>query len=196
MKKEINNAIKTKKEINEVLLFRSMADAFNNNKYSKCIYVEEIHGGKSIIGFPSKYRRGNEVKVELGDLLLLTFDKARQELRICILQAKYKSEVYRKYLNFRANLFQWELLLEKPILTDVRHTGFPKNILCFQNGYFSITAYGIFYHDRNGEIEFLYTVPHNIRPRHCPYNMQQCIQPYSRFNIWQYSCSECKRCLH
>lgn len=155
------------KIIDEEHLFREMAYEFNTS-ISKATYVEVIH--KNYIEFISRYKVGGVAKVELGDLMLLTYDKATTELRICILQAKYRSKKYYYFLDFKADIFQWELLKEKPDVTNIsRRFDFPKHILNFRNDYESITAYGIFYHDNiSGDIDFLYTLPRCINPNMIP----------------------------
>jgi len=158
MKSALNSAMKGKK-INEINLFREMAKLFNGSR-SKCTYVEEVHGRRGIIEFSSCFLPGNK-KVEISDLLLLTFDKNTEQLRICFLQAKYRQGKVNEIFNFNANIFQWELLLTKP---DIISTNFPRQILNFRNDYASITAYGILYHDDNDRIDFLYTIPRCIRP--------------------------------
>lgn len=170
MKKELNTTIKkTTAKIDEIFLFRAMAKEFNHPLISKGTYVEEIHGGKGKVGFPSKYKAGGSANVELGDLLIFTFDKATQELRMCILQAKYKKGRYYRFLNTSADLFQWELLHDKPTITSKSNFHFPPNILNFRTDYKSITAYGIFYHDNIlRDIDFLYTLPQFFVPHSFP----------------------------
>ena len=129
-------------KINEENLFMEMAREFNTT-ISKSTYIKVIH--KSLIEFSSFYKVGGVAKVELGDLMLLTYDKATHELRICILQAKYKKGKYYYFLNFLADIFQWELLTEKPVINNKsKKFSFPPNILNFRNDYESITAYGFF----------------------------------------------------
>lgn len=168
MKAKINNTIRTTGiKVNEENLFREMAKEFNT-AISKATYVEIIH--KNPVEFSSRYRVGGVAKVELGDLMLLTYDKASNELRICILQAKYKKGRYYYFLNFHADIFQWELLNAKPFITNKsKKFNFPSNILNFRDDYDSITAYGIFYEDNiSKEIDFLYTLPKHIQPRNYP----------------------------
>lgn len=170
MKKEINSAIAklTKTSVNEIILFREMARLFNHSSISRSTYVEEIHGNKGLVEFYSSYK-GAIKRVELGDLLIITYNKARKEIRICILQAKYKKKKYYRFLNFMGNLFQWELLNTKPTIDDKSKFNFPSNILNFRTDYRSISAYGIFYYDNiNGEIDFLYTMPEFIVPSSAP----------------------------
>lgn len=170
MKKELNAAIKSSGvKINEISLFRAMADEFNHSMISQCTYVEEIHGNKGMVEFPSKYKVGGTAKTELGDLLILTFDKSTKELRLCVLQAKYKSGRYYRFLNSQADIFQWELLHDKPLITNRGRFNFPSDILNFRTDYRSISAYGIFYHDNiTKEVDFLYTLPDFFAPHSIP----------------------------
>lgn len=170
MKKELNGAVKkSNSEIDEIFLFRAMAAEFNHSTISQSTYVEEIHGIKSKVGFPSKYKLSGWANTELGDLLIFTFDKATHELRMCIMQAKYKKGGYYRFLNCKANLFQWELLHDKPTITTKSKFNFPSNILNFRTDYESISAYGIFYHDNiSGDIDFLYTLPEFFVPHSFP----------------------------
>ena len=169
MKTQLNAAIKaTGVTVDEVTLFREMAKVFNT-RVSSATYVEEVHNHK--VEFWSRF--GRNVEVELGDLLLLTYDKATAELRICVLQAKYKKGRYYQFLNFKADIVQWELLKEKPIIFNKsRKFEFPSNILNFRDDYESITAYGIFFEDNiSKELDFLYTLPKYIWPHSMPARM-------------------------
>lgn len=172
MKKELNDAVKKNISIiNEIFLFRAMAAEFNHSTISQSTYVEEIHGTKSKVGFPSKYKLGGCANTELGDLLIFTFDKATHELRMCIMQAKYKKGGYYRFLNCKADLFQWELLYNKPTITTMGKFNFPPDILNFRTDYKSISSYGIFYHDNIlGDIDFLYTLPKYFVPNSFPRN--------------------------
>lgn len=174
MKKELNRAISGMPNVGEIVLFREMANQFNNNIIAKCTYVKEVH--KMMVNFHSDFEGGNKQK-ELGDLLLLTFDKANKELRLCILQAKYRKGLYRYFLDCKADLYQWELLYYKPYVNNLSNLNFPSNILNFRHDYKSITAYGIFYHDyMNNDIDFLYTLPDFFTPKNLLYS-------YSKKNI-------------
>lgn len=178
MKYELNIEINTAKKygvvIDEIFLFREMAKQFNT-AFSRCTYVNEIH--KKLVSFDSYYK-GAKAHCELGDLLFLTFDKKKKELRLCILQAKYKKKSYRKFLNCNADIFQWELLRSKPNITNLSLCHFPPNILNFRTDYESITAYGIFYKDMTkNEVDFLYTMPSFLqlsRHRTAPVSSPRC----------------------
>lgn len=110
MKNELNKAMLGKPNVGEVDLFREMANQFNNNLIAKCTYVKEVHQRQ--VEFCSNIT-GKIEKRELGDLLLLTFDKAKRELRLCVLQAKYRKRAYRKFLSYSTDVFQWDLLYYK-----------------------------------------------------------------------------------
>ena len=163
MKNALNMAIIGKGNIYEEDLFKEMANQFNNNKFAKCTYVKEIH--QMYVDFYSSIT-GNMEYRELGDLLLLTFDKIKKELRLCVLQAKYRRGSYRKFLSCRTDVYQWDLLYYKPDVYNKSFMGFPKHILNFRHDYKSITAYGIFYRDKTlNMIDFLYTLPEYFKPR-------------------------------
>lgn len=165
MKRELNAAIRGRK-LGEVMLFREMADHFNAP--GRCTYAEEVHGNKGWVEFRSLFSLKPKT-VELGDLLLFTYDEHKRELRICTMQAKYKKERLRKFLHCRGDVSQWELLYSKPTVKNKNGGHFPPHILNFRKDYDSITAYGVFYHDRNHhEIDFLYTLPYYFRPAKFP----------------------------
>ncbi len=164
MKNELNMAISMMPKVGEVELFREMARQFNFNKFAKATYVKEVH--KQYIEYPSSFL-GSMKRIELGDLLFITYDKSTKELRICILQAKYRRGSYRKFLNCKADIFQWELLYYKPDVYDKSTMNIPKHILNFRHDYKSITAYGVFYHDKKlNMIDFLYTLPELFAPKY------------------------------
>jgi hypothetical protein len=170
MKREINNVARTASvKVDEIFLFREMAKAFNST-ISKCTYVDEVHGKKGFVQYNSKYRSTPKT-VEIADLLLLTYDQSKRDsdgigsIKISFLQAKYEKRPYYKFLEFKGNVFQWELLKNKPTLLTAPK-GMPLNILNFRDDYLSLTTYGIFYHEaKTGEVEFLYTLPSLIKPR-------------------------------
>ena len=166
MKKYINNAAKnTNQKVNEVFLFRQMAKALNTQT-SHSVFVKEAHA-KMYVKYQLDPKRFamlpnfNPIikKVELGDLIILTYDAQIKLFRMSIMQAKYKSIPYRNFLNLSMNLYQWELLKYKPTLVWSNHD-IPFNILNFQKKFLSIASYGIFYIDNHkNEIDLLYAIP-------------------------------------
>lgn len=169
MKDEFNkiiDVIKVNKKINEIILFQEMANEFN--KKAKCVYIEPIH--HNLVEFSCKTTSQSIETCELGDLLILTYDLAKHELRVCVMQVKYHHRQYKCFLNLQSvNLLQWDLLRYKPDVTDKSKMKFPTNILNFRDDYKSITAYGVFYHDNiNKDIDFLYTIPEFLKPARAP----------------------------
>lgn len=166
MKKYINNAAQNaNQKVNEVFLFRQMARALNTQT-SRSVFVKEAHA-KMYVKYQLDPKRFamlpgfNPIikKVELGDLIILTYDDQVKLFRISIMQAKYKSIPYRNFLDLRMNLYQWELLKYKPTLVWSNHN-IPFNILNFQNLFKSIASYGIFYIDNyKNKIDLLYAIP-------------------------------------
>lgn len=162
MKQTFNSRLTSLSKIDEVNLFRLMAELFNTNS-SNSTFVEEVHGHRGYVDYHSTIL-GTIKKIEIADLLLITCNRRNNEIRLCFIQAKHRKGNFRKFLTFRANLFQWELLRDKPDIIDNYNKGFPSNILNFSS-YQSITSFGIFYKDRQGQIDFLYTLPSHITPR-------------------------------
>lgn len=166
MKEHLNRAAAgAGKKVDEEFLFKAMAQGFNS-AVSRCTYVQEIHG-KLYVDYASKYAASGTKRVELGDLWIFTFDKATGELRMCIMQTKYRQKRYYRFLDLDVNVFQWELLRDKP---DISGCGWyvPSDLLNFQKSYKSITAYGVFYHDNTSktrDIDFLYTLPAFLEPK-------------------------------
>lgn len=119
--------------------------------------------------------------------MFFTYDTSNEELRICVLQAKYKKSSYRKFLNCRGDLYQWDLLYYKPDVYSKGKGGIPKNILNFRHDFKSITAYGVFYHDKPlNELDFLYTLPELFYPKNIT-------NPKSR--AFSFNCpGSCKSC--
>lgn len=163
MKRRFNkNIVTTRMKLNEVNLFRQLATEFNT-RFSRSTFVEETHSHKGFVEYDSRIL-GRRKVVEISDLLFITFNKALGEIRINFLQAKYQNKPYKKFISFKGNVFQRELLSEKPDVIDIHGLGFHRNILNFTN-YKSITSYGVFYVDIKGEIDFLYTMPEYTLPR-------------------------------
>ena len=162
MKSNFNSRIPSLIRKDEVSLFGLMADLFNTS-HSKSTFVKKVHGRVGFIDYNSAIL-GMIKTVEIADLQLITCNIKTNEIRICFIQVKYRRGNFRRFLTLNANLFQWELLKDKPNIIDTYHNGFPTNILNFST-YESITSFGIFYEDKSGEIDFLYTLPKHISNR-------------------------------
>lgn len=158
-KQEFNDLIDKSTNINEVSLFRCMSDYFNAQSNIETAFFE-VHQHKGFIDYHSEFTNLIK-KIEIADLLIINYNVAKNETRICFVQAKYKRE-HLFNINFfpcRGNGFQWELLRRRCDIIDAYHKGFPQNILNFNREYLAITSFGIFYHDGNNKINFLYSIP-------------------------------------
>jgi len=162
MKSIFNSRIPSLIRKDEVNLFGLMAELFNTS-HSKSTFVKKVHGRIGFVDYNSTIL-GRIKTVEIADLQLITCNRKTNEIRICFIQAKYRRGNFSRFLTLNANLFQWELLKDKPDIIDTYHNGFPTNILNFST-YKSITSFGIFYEDKSGEIDFLYTLPKHISKR-------------------------------
>lgn len=193
MKNELNRNIIGITNLREENLFREMANQFNNNVIAKCAYVKEVHNMK--VEFCSNIT-GNMEKRELGDLLLLTFDKSKKELRLCVLQAKYRKGTYRKFLSYRTDVYQWDLLYYKPDVYNKSSINIPKHILNFRCDYKSITAYGIFYHDKAlNMIDFLYTLPEYFKPKNMMSSTSTFYYICPNLGVCNFSCCRCNKTI-
>ena len=152
MKSNFNSRIPSLIRIDEVNLFGLMAELFNTS-HSKSTFVKKVHGRIGFVDYNSTILGGTKT-VEIADLQLITCNRKTNEIRMCFIQAKYRRGNFRRFLTLSANLFQWELLKDKPDIIDTYHNGFPTNILNFST-YESITSFGIFYIDKSGKFDFL-----------------------------------------
>lgn len=171
MKKQLNAA--NLQKIDEVNLFQEMAEQFRRNKNANAAYVEEVH--KQYVEFDSRFYGGAK-KIELGDLLFLTYSRSEKKLKLCVMQVKYRRKPYEnnsgnnmqydKPLSCIGNIFQWELLHKRPDVVNRSKTNIPPYILNFRKDYKSITAYGVFYMEKGtDEIDFWYAVPELFGPK-------------------------------
>ena len=170
MKNAFNTTLKNRpkgQKVNEIYLFRLMA-SYLNRKAVRCTFVKQIHA-KHYVSYKSNILQGHSKIVELGDLQLFIYDISEKELRICTLQAKYEKNNFRYHPSIVLNVFQWELLKDRPFVQAVSKK-YPVrfNILNFNKAYKSISAYGIFFvENASGDVDFLYTIPEflsNKRP--------------------------------
>jgi hypothetical protein len=164
MKNYINSKAKQPGvKVDEEYLFCHMRD-FLNSSGSRAFFVKSVHGGNGYIEYLSRIS-GQPKQIEIADLQIISHNTTTKETRLCFLQAKYKKTGYRKFLKFKGNAFQWELLSSRPKIVDRYRKGFPGNILTYK-GYATITSYGVFYIDKKRNIDFLFTIPENITPLH------------------------------
>ena len=155
MKQEINAAVHKATKVGEIFLFREMATSLN--KHARAVFVREMHGRKGWVEFSSTITN-RMARKEISDLMILVFNKAKNEAKLCFLQAKYHRTSRLPFLKFHGDYLQLELLKDRPKIHPRNYFGFPDNILQFSPNYRSLTTYGVFYHDSSGNIDMLYTV--------------------------------------
>jgi hypothetical protein len=156
MKVEINNAIlkKNKLKFGEIFLFREMTKSLN--KYVPAVFVQETHGRRGWVRFQSQITQDIRQK-EISDLLIICYNKPTNEIKVSFLQAKYHRTKTVPFLKFHGDYLQLELLKDRPDIDPNNIYRFPQNVLNF-SCYRSLTNYGVFFHDNNGEIDMLYSV--------------------------------------
>ena len=162
MKNTFNAMLKNRpkgQKVNEIYLFTLMARYLNQTAI-KCTFVKQIPA-QYYVSYTSNILHGQSKRVELGDLQIFTYDRSKKELRICTLQAKYEKNIFRHHPSIVLNVFQWELLKDRPLVQAIsKKYPVPSNILNFNFAYKSISAYGIFFLENAiGNVDFLYTIP-------------------------------------
>jgi len=159
MKDYINSKIEDKSNLDEEMLFSNLADYLNKG-IAKALFAGNVHKHNGFIDYPSNIL-GRSKKIEIADLQIINHDVTKNVTKISFMQAKYKREKPRRFLCFKGNAFQLELLTIRPVIIDSYGLGFPSNILSFTK-YKTISSFGIFYRDSDGRIDLLYSVPENI----------------------------------
>ena len=114
----------------EVPLFRAMHSALIN--LSSSFDVEEYHGSANQVKFTGNgsYSR-IEARCELSDLMIISFSSITRSVRLTYLQAKSERAVLSTVCGreFSANLEQWFLLEQRPIITGVGNFYPPDDLL-------------------------------------------------------------------
>lgn len=155
--------VATKAKINEIVLFRSLAEAAclaaSRNGYHADLF--EIH--KTLVNFeemPGRhfYRagdRGECVPCELADLMLILYNQ--NEARLCFMQNKYDKRPSRSR-NFKADTRQLYVLKNRPLYwRGRRHDPTePAEDILHNARYSSITSYGVFARDNNNHYTMEY----------------------------------------
>lgn len=156
MKNELNN-ICASSPFGEVRLFRWMVSILA--KKNRLLFIKETHGSKGFVEFTSKVKRKRMIWTkEISDLMFVIYSKKKQETKIFLLQSKFHRKRTSPFLVFHGDYLQLELLRDKPLINSRNNLRLPDDFLRLANGYKSFRTYGVFYRDRNGEIDFLYTV--------------------------------------
>jgi len=162
MKQYINNAINfATQKVDEIFLFNQLIDYLNTSGIPAC-FARSVHAHAGFIDFHSAITNKVE-KVEIADIMLINHNILKHETRLSFIQAKYKKQNYRKFVSFQGDAIQWDLLTRRPLIVDSYANGFPSNILSFAK-HKTITSFGVFYKDRSGETDLLFTLPDHLHP--------------------------------
>lgn len=162
MKKALNSTVASwNRTPSEIDLFTELMSSLNQNVSLSC-FVKSVHSHAGFVDFQCELTNKME-KVEIADLQILNFNQSKHQLRLCFLQAKYKRHHYRKFITFAGDNYQRDLLSRRCAVVDTYQNGFPSNILSFTD-YRTITSYGLFYRDKQGSIDLLFTLPEFLRP--------------------------------
>lgn len=160
MKREINKVAYRNDSLDELTFFREMSKSLNKN--AAAVYVRETHGNRGLVKFPSKYY-GTEKQREISDLMIISINTSTSKIKLSFLQAKYHRTRTTPFLKFYGDYLQLELLSDRPDIDPNNSFGFPQNILNFSN-FRSLTTYGVFYHDKIGQIDMLFSVADLLKP--------------------------------
>lgn len=162
MKQYINNAINhATQKVDEIFLFNQLIDYLNTSGIPAC-FAKSVHAHAGYIDFHSSISNKLE-KVEIADVMLINHNVHKHETRLSFIQAKYKKQNYRKFVSFQGDAIQWDLLTRRPSIVDSYGNGFPSNVLSFAK-HKTITSFGLFYKDRSGDIDLLFTLPDHLHP--------------------------------
>lgn len=188
MKKTINAAVSSMTKLNEVSIFRAMEKALNLR--TNAIFCQETHGHAGFVEYVSPNSSVPVVK-EISDLMIVSYNKRKNEIRLCFLQAKFHKRAIQPFLRFHGDFFQWELLQNRPTIKNTKHTSFPPNILSFTN-YKSISSFGVFYYDFGSQLDMLFTIPDLLSPQTIKTNKSR---PATTLNFPGHGKCPCSSCF-
>ena len=98
MKSTFNKKIKQLTRIDEIELFRLLADLFNT-QYSKGTFVKETHGYKGFVDYKSNIL--NRISKKIADFPHFCYNKKRINTNM-FLQTKYHNKKYKNLLILKA----------------------------------------------------------------------------------------------
>lgn len=156
MRTKLNNILHNLKPLNEVKIFTAMASILNGIPKTNAVFVKKTHGRAGWVSFST---HNQVIMKEIADILMVIYNRKKNEVRISFLQAKYKKDsIIKPFLEIPGvDYYQWDLLKRRCDIKSQGYIQFPDDILSFTN-YKSITSYGIFYWNNN-QIDMLYSIP-------------------------------------
>jgi len=149
---------------NEVPLFRAMHKALVG---LRCEFeVEEHHGSAHQVTFTGNgaYAR-TDARCELSDLMIVCFSSITRTARLTYLQAKSERATLQSVCRrkFSANLEQWFLLKERPLIAGVGKFK-PPNDLLSSALLPSVGSFAFFYKDPTGSFQIYYAAANYMAP--------------------------------
>jgi len=158
---------------NEIDQFRLLQEVIQT--LSKKYYIEEYHGNNHQVSFPTEKKWSKKIgRCELSDLMVITYsDTPELNIRLCFIQAKRSVKQYvfcgtqplqSSSFTFSANLEQWDLLSNKPIIIGVPPFQPPSSLLR-DSILSSVGTFVVFHKTNNGEVSFFYTTADTLKPK-------------------------------
>lgn len=139
----------------EIVLFRAMEASLKAVASPPRVVVEEYHGAQHQVTFKGSgtYSR-SAARCELSDLLVIVHDRTSRDARLTYIQAKSERDVVANSSGvagscLKANLEQWDLLANRPLIAGVGSFNPPPDLL---NGAMlsSVGAFAFFLHGSAG----------------------------------------------
>jgi hypothetical protein len=161
MKTEINTFIKGRSTFNELDLFREIQN-YLSKKYI-CTFIEETH--QKQVEFKS-ILTNCVVSREISDLWIITYSQRNKKAKMTFLQAKYeknKNPITIPF-SFTGDYFQFELLSQRPKITDKSSFKFPTTILS-NSVSDSVGSFGVFYRDYKNRIDFSFSIASDLKTK-------------------------------
>lgn len=156
----------------EIGLFRAMHTALVRAGAGIC--VEEYHGASRQVTFigNGSYARSS-ARCELSDLLIIVYSQRTGEIRLTFLQAKSERKPVQIpcTTKFSANLEQWFLLANRPIIAGFSAFNPPSNLLA-SAVLSSVGSFGFFYRTAGGDFQTYFAVANYLSPP-VPYTQRQ-----------------------
>ena len=150
----------------EVSLFRALIEAFNS--LGPNTLAREFHGQRHQVTFQQCRGAGRDrPRCEICDLLIIQYpDKKPENARLTFNQAKVTLNPILGGKNsgkFSANLEQWDLLANRPIISPATTTFNPPDHLLSGALLPSVGSFGVFY-PKNGSYDFAYFIAELLHP--------------------------------
>lgn len=148
----------------EITLFQNLRCAFE--RLSRDFTIDVLHGNSHQVAFQSVFPwapTSKPARCELCDLMIVTYRTNPFRIRLTFLQNKSDKTIGNLPLTFYADMLQWELLSEKPLVNGVSPFNPPNNLLS-EALLPSVGTFGIFYRDTNSDYNMAYAIANVLGP--------------------------------